>query len=222
MRAREVPVLQHECNIAFESLMKSGFFERQAEQSSACLSLWGGILTEASKGVAQLRRGNRGPRHAYTTASSAAALGHLGAADKRGSGAKTARNRCTECLRRAVSMISRRALDWRCRKPIGAPPGCARSRRHALPALLRSLAGCPAWSESAASRARFSDHSRLPGCGGGRGSRSGEKVRATGSLMWRTMQIAVGSRDWPRSTPTTSRGFDDPPTSFRYCYFFAS
>src|SRR5271165_4627853 len=35
----------------------------------------------------------------YTTASSAAALGHLGAADKRGSGAKTARNRCTDvCL----------------------------------------------------------------------------------------------------------------------------
>jgi hypothetical protein len=32
------------------------------------------------------------------TASSAAALGHLGAADKRGSGAKTARNRCTECF----------------------------------------------------------------------------------------------------------------------------
>jgi hypothetical protein len=26
----------------------------------------GGILTEASKRVAQLRRGNRGPRHAYT------------------------------------------------------------------------------------------------------------------------------------------------------------
>ena len=64
MRAREVPVLQHECNIALESLMKSGFFERQAEQSSLAYRFEGEILTEASKSVAQLRRGNRGPRRA--------------------------------------------------------------------------------------------------------------------------------------------------------------
>jgi hypothetical protein len=115
---------------------------RAAEREPHALALSAAPTLKRSS--RNLRRGNRGPRRAYTTASSAAALGHLGAADKRGSGAKTARNRCTECLRRAVSMIRRRALDWRCRKPIGAPPGCARSRRHALPALLRSLAGCPA------------------------------------------------------------------------------
>ena len=99
MRAREVPVLQHECNIAFESLMKSGFFERQAEQSSLAYRFEGEILTEASKGVAQLRRGNRGPRRATQPLVLPRSLGHLGAAHKRGSGAKTARNRCTDVSR---------------------------------------------------------------------------------------------------------------------------
>jgi hypothetical protein len=56
-------------------------------------------------------RVNRGPRRAYTTASSAAALDHLGAADKRGSGAKTARNRCTDLYSRSAVGAKRYDLN---------------------------------------------------------------------------------------------------------------
>ena len=65
-------------------------------------------MTEASKGVAQFRRGNRRPL-CYTTAISAAALGHLGAAHKRGSGTKTARSR--EEFRKLSAVCRRR--NWR-------------------------------------------------------------------------------------------------------------
>ena len=50
----------------------------------------------ASPIVAQFRRGKSRAASCYTTASSAAALGHLGVAHKRGSGAKTGAVACRQ------------------------------------------------------------------------------------------------------------------------------
>jgi hypothetical protein len=51
MQPREVPVLQHDANIAFESLIKSWFFGRQAEQSSRLpIALRGNFDRSVKKG----------------------------------------------------------------------------------------------------------------------------------------------------------------------------